>query len=89
MSYFSPYGHNENKIKVELDLSNYATKSDLKNATCANTPQFARKDDLANLKLKADKLDIDKLDKVQSGLNNLESKIDKLDIGKLKTYPTD
>ena len=27
MSYFPPYGHNKNKIKVELDLSNYATKS--------------------------------------------------------------
>ena len=30
MSYFPPYGHSKNKIEVELDLSNYATKSDLK-----------------------------------------------------------
>ena len=33
MSYFSqPYSPNKNKIKAELDLSNYATKSDLKNS---------------------------------------------------------
>ena len=31
---------------------------------------------LANLKLEVDKLDIDKLEKVPSGLNNLKSKID-------------
>ena len=30
MNYFSPYGHSKNKIEVELNLSNYATKSDLK-----------------------------------------------------------
>ena len=30
MSYFPPYTHNKNKIEVELDLSNYATKFDLK-----------------------------------------------------------
>ena len=36
--------------KVELNLSNYATKADLKNATGADTSQFAKKVDLANLK---------------------------------------
>ena len=36
-------------VKVELDLSNYATKSDLKNATGVATSSFAKKDDLANL----------------------------------------
>ena len=31
MSYFTgPYSRSKNKINVELDLSNYATKSDLK-----------------------------------------------------------
>ena len=30
MSYFPPYGHSKNKIEVELDLSNYATKLDLR-----------------------------------------------------------
>ena len=34
--------------KVELDLSNYATKADLKNATGVDTTHFAKKADLAN-----------------------------------------
>ena len=48
------------RVKVELDLSNYATKADLKNATgfCP------KKVDLANLKSNVDKLDIDKLKNV-------------------------
>ena len=45
MSYFSPYGHSKNKIKVELDLSNYATKSDLKSATGVDISQFAENAD--------------------------------------------
>ena len=47
-------------VKVELDLSNYATKADLKNATGVDTSDFAKKTDLANLKSDVDKLDIDK-----------------------------
>ena len=31
MSYFPPYSHSKNKIEVKLDLTNYATKSDLAN----------------------------------------------------------
>ena len=54
MSYFPSYGHSRNKIEVELDLSNYATKSDLENATGVDTLQFAKKDDLANLKSEVD-----------------------------------
>ena len=40
MSYFPPYGHRKNKTKFELGLSNYASKSDLKNATGVDTSQF-------------------------------------------------
>ena len=40
------------KVKVELDLSNYATKSDLKSATGGDTSKFDKKDGLANLTLK-------------------------------------
>ena len=71
MSYFPPYSHSRNKIEVKLDLSNYATK----NATGVDTSQFAKKDDLANLKTEVDKLDIDKLAK--------------LDTDELKPVPTD
>ena len=55
-------GHGTNKIKVELDLLNYATKSDLKTAANINTWKFAKKVDLACLKSDVDKLDIDKLE---------------------------
>ena len=47
-------------------MSNYATKSDLKNATVVDTLQFAKKDDLANLKLEVDKLNIGKLETTHS-----------------------
>ena len=46
-------------VKVELDLSNYATKSDLKNASGVDTSSFAKKTDLAKLKSDVDKLNID------------------------------
>ena len=46
-------------VIVELDLSNYATKTDLKNATRVDTSSFAKKTDLANLESDVDKLDID------------------------------
>ena len=52
------------RVKVELDLSNYATKADLKNATGVDTSKFDKKVDLANLKSNVDKLDIDKLKNV-------------------------
>ena len=50
-------------MKVELDLSNYATKTDLKNAAGIDKSSLAKKVDLASLKSNVDKLDIDKLKK--------------------------
>ena len=47
-------------VKVELDLSNYATKADFKNGTGVDTLDFAKESDFANLKSDEDKLDIDK-----------------------------
>ena len=44
------------KVKVQLDFSNYATKTDLKNATGIDTPSFAKKVDLTSLKSNVDKL---------------------------------
>ena len=47
MNYFSePYTRNKNKIKVGLDLSNYATKFDVKNVTEVDKSKFAEKIDL-------------------------------------------
>ena len=48
-------------VKVELDLSNYATKSDLKNSTGVDTSKFDRKVDLDSFESEVDKLDIDML----------------------------
>ena len=62
-------------------MSNYATKTDLKNTTAVYTSSFAKKADLANLKSGVDKLDIDELKNVISNLNNLKNKVIKLDIG--------
>ena len=53
--------NNGRNINVKVDLSNYATKTDLKNVTHVDTPSFALKTNLANLKTKVDKSDIDKL----------------------------
>ena len=50
-------------VKVELDLPNYATKTDLRNATAIETSRFTEKVDLASLKREVDQLDIDKLEK--------------------------
>ena len=77
------------QVKVELDLSNYATKTDLKNATGLDPWSSAKKVDLPSLKSDADKLDIDKLKNLPTNLNNLKGKVDKLDVDKLVPVPVD
>ena len=62
--YFSEPKSSGGKVIVELDLFNYATKADLKNATGVDTSKFAKKLDLANLTFNVDKPDIDKFKKV-------------------------
>ena len=58
-------------VKAELDLSNYATKSDLNKATGADISKFAKTFELANLKSNYDKLDVDKLGPVPVDLSQL------------------
>ena len=65
-------------VKVQLDWSNYTTGADFKNATGVDTSNFAKKVDLTCLKSKVYDLDIDKLEKVPTGLNSLKSNPDKL-----------
>ena len=69
-------------VKVELDLSNDATKADLRNTTSVDKLNFAKKTEIANLKSDVDKLDIDKLKNVASNLSILKSKVDKLEGGR-------
>ena len=56
-----PYNAFSGDIKVKVDLSNYATKADIKNISHIDTSSFASKTNLASLKTEVDKLDIDKL----------------------------
>ena len=58
-------------INVKVDLSNYATKADIKNISHVDTSSFALKTNLANLKTEVDKLDIDKLVSVPVDLSKL------------------
>ena len=77
------------RMKAELDLSNYATKADVKNARGVDTSKFAKRVDLASLKSNIEKLDIDKLKNGSTSLSNLESKVYKLDADKLVSVPVD
>ena len=79
----------EQRVKVELDLSNYATKADLKNTTAVDTSKSAKKIDLASLRSNVNKLYIGKLKNVPNNLRNLKSKIDKLDVDELVPAPLD
>ena len=60
-TYYPPYKSSGQNVKVELDLTNYATKTDLKNITHVDVSSFASKTDLAALKTELDKIDVDKL----------------------------
>ena len=54
--YFPPYRSSGSNIKAELDLSNYATKTDLKNVTHVDVSSFASKTSLASLKTEVDEI---------------------------------
>ena len=54
--YFPPYRRSEGSIKVELNLSSYATKTDLKSLTHVDVSSFASKTNLASLKNEVNKL---------------------------------
>ena len=79
----------EGRVKVELDLSNYTTKPDLKNSAGVGTSIFAKNVDLASLQSNVDKLGIDKLKKVPNNLSNLKRKADDLDADELVPVPVD
>ena len=71
MSRYFPKMKPLGNVKVELDLSNYATKADLKSAKGADISKFAKKVDLASLKSEIDKLGIGKLETAPVDLSKL------------------
>ena len=79
---YEPFGGDTN---VKLDLSNYPSKTDIKNVSHADTSIFALKANLANLKIEVDKFDIDKLVPVPVDLSEL-SDVVKNDVVKKNAY---
>ena len=79
---YEPFGAD---INVKVDLSNYATKANIKNISYVDTASFALKTNLANLKTEVDKLDIDKLVPVPVDLSKL-SDVVKNDVVKKDAY---
>ena len=63
--------HSSGNVKVELGLSNYATKADLKAAAGIDTSTLRSKTDLAGVKTKLDNLNVDKLKTVAADLSKL------------------
>ena len=87
MSYYPPYKSSSNNIKVELDLTNYATKTDSKNITHVDVSNFASKTSLAALKTEIDKIDADKLKTTPIDLDRLSNLV-KNDVVKKTDYNT-
>ena len=90
MSYYPPYKSSRNNVKVELDLTNYATKTDLKNIThvdVSSLSSFASKTNLAALKTEVDKIDTDTLKTAPNDLAKLTNAIEN-DIVKKTDYNT-
>ena len=86
-TYYPPYKGSSNNVKVELDLTNYATKTDLKNITQVDVSSFASKTNLAALKTEVDKIDTDKLKTTPTDLAKLTNAIEN-DVVKKTDYNT-
>ena len=85
--YYPPYRSSRNNIKVELDLANYATKTDLNNIIHVDVSSFASKTNLAALKTEVDKIDADKLKTTPADLTKLTNAIEN-DVVKKTDYNT-
>ena len=87
MSYYPPYKSSSNNIKVQLDLTNYATETDLKNITHVDVSSFASKTNLAAFKTEVDKIDVDKLKVTPTDLDRVSNLV-KNDVVKKTDYNT-
>ena len=86
-TYYPPYKSSSQNVKVELNLTNYATKTDLKNITHVDTSSFASKTNLAALKTEVDKIDKDKLKAAPTDLAKLTNAVEN-DLVKKTVYNT-
>ena len=87
MNYYPPHQSSRNNVKVELELTNYATKTDLKNITHVDVSSFASKTNLAALKTEVDKIDVDKLKTTPAHLAKLSNVVQN-DVLKKTDYST-
>ena len=87
MSYYPPYKSSSNNVIVDLDLTNYATKTDLKNITHVDVSSFPSKTNLAALKTEVDKIDTGKLKTSPTDLAKLTNAIEN-DVVKQTDYNT-
>ena len=79
------YKRFDGEISVKVDLSNYETKTDLKNVSHVDVSSFALKSNLVGLKTGVDKIDADKLKTVPVDLAKL-SNVVKNDVIKKTEY---
>ena len=86
-AYYAPNKNSSNNIKVKSDLTNYATKTDLKNITHVVVSSFGIETNLAALKTEVDKIDADKLKTAPADLAKLTNAIEN-DVVKKTDYNT-
>ena len=86
-TYYPPYKSSSQTIKVELDLSNYATKNYINDITHVDVSGFTSKTNLAALKTEIDKIDVDKLKTAPTDLAKLTNAVEN-DLLKKTVYNT-
>ena len=87
MSYYPPYKSSSNNVKIESDLTNYETETELKNITNVDVGSFAFKTNLVALKNEVDKMDTDKLKTAPTDLARLTNAFEN-DVVKKSDYNT-
>ena len=86
-TYYPPYKSSSQNVKVELDLTNCATKTNLKNIAHVDTSSYALKTNLAALKSEVDKIDVDNLNTTPTDLAKLTNAFEN-DLVKKTDYNT-
>ena len=87
-TYYPPYKSSGQNVKLELDLTNYATKTDFKNIAHVDVSSYASKTNLSALTSEVDKIDVDKLKTVPDDLAKL-SNVVKIKVVKKTDFSAD
>ena len=79
--------HVRDKVKVVLDLLSHSTKKKKEYGIGIDISDLTAKKYFIALKAEVDKLNINKMTNLSTGLNKLKNKVDDLDVGELKMVP--